>query len=183
MANGKSNNVSILLGNGDGTFQAPLNTAVGTEPIALAAADFNGDGKLDLAVADFGVPGLSAGSFAVLIGNGNGTFQPQQDPLTNPGAPVAVVAADFNGDGKVDLAVANEDTSTITLLAGNGNGAFQPPVTFAINNPIAMIAADFDQNGTLDLAVPTGENTDLAAANFNLNTVSVLLNTSHSALR
>jgi hypothetical protein len=86
VANGNSNNVSILLGNGDGTFQAPLNAAVGVEPIALAAADFNGDGKLDLAVANLGVPGLSAGSFSVLIGNGDGTFQPQQDPLTNPGS-------------------------------------------------------------------------------------------------
>jgi hypothetical protein len=222
VANGASNNVSILLGNGNGTFQAPLNTAVGVQPIALAAADFNADGKLDLAVANLGVPTLSAGSFSVLIGNGDGTFQPQQDPLTNPGGPVAVVAADFNGDGNVDLVVANENSGTIAMLAGNGNGTFQPAVTFALIDPLAMIAADFDQDGILDLAVVSGQSKDLAimtgdghgnfaapvfwnagndpvqlaagnfnadklpdlvVANFNLNSVSVLLNTSTPATK
>jgi hypothetical protein len=80
--------------------------------------------------------------------------------LTHPDSPVAVVAADFNCDGNVDLAMANGDT--IALLAGNGNGIFQPAVTFAINDPIAVIAADFDQNGTLDLAVLSGRDADLA---------------------
>ena len=75
-ANEGSNDVSILLGNGDGTFQAPRTFAAGAGPIAVTADDFNGDGRLDLAVADQGDPKTGQGrGVSILLGNGDGTFQ------------------------------------------------------------------------------------------------------------
>jgi hypothetical protein len=113
--------VSILLGNGDGTFQAPLTSSVGPEPEWLAAADFNGDGHMDLAVAG------AAEDVFVLLGNGDGTFQPSVSYAAGA-FPIFVLAADFNGDGKPDLATANLDSNTVSVLLGNGDGTFQPHV-------------------------------------------------------
>src|SRR5262249_23527569 len=123
----------ILLGNGDGSFRAKTDFATGAQPWGLAVGDFNGDGKLDLAVANRGARSLS-----ILLGNGNGTFQPKTDialpptPVTAlPVLPVAVSVGDFNGDGKADLAVATQifNTNDVTILLGNGNGTFGAPVT------------------------------------------------------
>jgi hypothetical protein len=107
--------VSILLGNGDGTFQSARSFADGLDPQSLAVADFNGDGKADLAEADFGFNGANAG-VSVLLGNGDGTFQNALKYPAGPN-PVAVVAADFNADGFPDLAVANNaDSANVSVL-------------------------------------------------------------------
>ena len=100
VANEGSDNVSILLGNGDGTFQAAVDYGAGTDPDSVAVGDFNGDGKLDLVVAND-----DSNNVSILLGNGDGTFQ----AAVNYGvsAPSSVAVGDFNGDGKLDLAVAN----------------------------------------------------------------------------
>jgi len=152
--------VYIMLGNGDGTFQTPHGFAVGADPYFIAVADLNGDGKLDLAVAD-----SSADSISILLGNGDGTFQ---DPAYYAVSeqPVSVAVGDFNGDGKPDLAVANYLTNNVSILLGNGDGTFQAGVTYAAErSPTSVAAGDFNGDGKLDLAV----------ANFGSDTVSVLL--------
>src|SRR6266849_1744029 len=102
------NSVSVLLGNGDGTFQAPRTFLVGIHPGLVAVGDFNGDGKLDLAVADYGCSldcSVSpSNTVMVFLGNGDGTFRPASQ-LTVGNGPAGVAVGDFNGDGKLDLAV------------------------------------------------------------------------------
>ncbi len=145
--------VSILLGNGDGTFSSPVNYAVGYDPAALVAGDFNGDGKLDLVVTHQDCPSGSkcAGKISVLVGNGDGTFQAYVDYPTDV-SPSAIVAADFNGDGKLDVAAVT--AAGFDILLGNGDGSFQTPIS---SNPglnmTGVSVGDFNSDGKLDLAV------------------------------
>ena len=168
VANYADNDVSVLLGNGDGTFQPQVTYAVGTGPWALVAGDFTGNGRLDLAVADAGNenPHLGAtgpGGVSVLLGNGDGTFQPAKEYLAG-NTPVALVAGDFNGDGRLDLAVDDDGSALdpaggVAVLLGNGDGTFQPPVTsLGVTNPSLILAGDFNGDGKLDLAA-TNNNT------------------------
>jgi FG-GAP-like repeat len=160
VANTSSDTISVLLGNGDGTFQPQVTYAVGNGPRAIAGGDFNGDGRLDLAVANDG-----SNTVSVLLGNGDGTFQPQVTYAVG-NSPAAIVAGDFNGDGHLDLAVANQGSNTVSVLLGNGDGTFQPAVTYAVGDqPYAITAGDFTGDGRLDLAV----------ANIAGGTISVLL--------
>jgi hypothetical protein len=158
--NTNSDTVSILLGNGDGTFQPPVTYATGDSPAALAVADFNGDGVPDLAV-----PNLDANTVSILLGNGDGTFKPQVQYVTGP-YPVAVAVGDFNGDGKLDLATADSFSNTVSVLLGNGDGTFQAHVDYDTGiNPVDLVAGDFNGDGKLDLAVTNSFD----------NTISVLL--------
>jgi hypothetical protein len=151
-SNGGSNNVSVLLGNGDGTFQAAVDYAVGTNPVAVIVGDFNGDGKPDLLV----VNGNS--SVSVLLGNGDGTFQAQAvtSIVTNRLSDVTV--GDFNGDGKLDLAMpvaaTEEGESAFSVMAGNGDGTFAAPIVAnagPVPTPVAMQSVDINGDGKLDL--------------------------------
>ena len=157
-----SNAVYILEGNGDGTFQPqPMATlAVGEAPYSIVTGDF-GNGHVDLAVADAGGNDVS-----VLLGNGNGTFQPAIHSATtgsgliNSNAvaagtqPVTLVAADFNDDGRLDLATGNAGSSDITVLLGKGNGSFEEPPGSAVGTyPNAIATGDFTSNGSLGTAV------------------------------
>src|SRR5580658_1154106 len=124
VANEGSNNISILLGMGDGTFQAAVDYGAGTAPDSVAVGDFRRDGKLDLVVANDGSNNVS-----ILLGNGDGTFQ----AAVNYGvgsAPTSVAVGDFNGDGKLDLAVVNELSNNVSILLGNGDGMFQAAVNY-----------------------------------------------------
>ncbi len=161
------NSVSVLLGNGDGTFtNAPGSpVSVGFDPIDVAVADFNGDGKLDLAVLGDGIDLVTGNNvdatLTILLGNGDGTFTPAPGSPVDLGIkilPSALAVGDFNGDGKLDLAIANFATSTVTILLGNGDGTFTQapgsPVTLTVTvEPEVMAAGDFTGNGKLDLAV------------------------------
>ncbi len=153
--------VAIMLGNGDGTFQAPVSFPTDYSPNSVVAADFNGDGHLDLAVANFSAIMYAYpadASIAVLLGNGDGTFQPYVE-TQEPGAYGPLVAADFNGDGRLDLAtlgvVDGGYSNTIFTLLGNGDGTFQPYQLVATGFYARDIAAaDVNGDGKMDLVVP-----------------------------
>ena len=144
------NNVWILLGNGDGTFRAAQTYSAGEFAEDIVEGDFTGNGKLDLAVAD-----LFPGAISILLGNGDGTFQPARtvgdlDTIL----PEKIVAGDFNGDGKLDLAVTGRDGG-LEILLGNGDGTFEPaePVSIPTGITNSIVAADFTGDGRLDLAL------------------------------
>ncbi|MBX9603458.1 MAG: FG-GAP-like repeat-containing protein, partial [Bryobacteraceae bacterium] len=121
-SNVRGNSVSVLQGNGNGTFQAKTDYPVGPEPRGLAIADFNGDGKADIAIAS-----SVSESVNVLLNAGNGTFLPATS-VAVASVPNRLAAADFNGDGVPDLAVAHS-TNYLVVLLGNGDGSFSilPP--------------------------------------------------------
>ena len=155
-----SNNVSILLGNGDGSFGTKTDFAVGTQPFFIAIGDFNGDGKADLAVAN-----SISNNISILLGNGAGSF----GAVTNIAVgsyPSSVAIGDFNGDGKADIAVTNRNDNNVSILLGNGAGSFGAATNFAVGNqPVSIAIGDFDGNGKADLAT----------ANQGSNNVSILL--------
>lgn len=143
-------NVSILLGNGDGTFQFPITYVVGKQPLSIAAGDFNNDGKLDLVVANQQDVNLS-----VLLGKGDGTFKsPINVPFLNP---TAVAVGDFNGDGKLDMVVTNGFFSggIASIFLGKGDGTFQAPMNLpvATTSPTFVVASDFNADRKLDVAI------------------------------
>jgi hypothetical protein len=137
----------------------PLFTdvSVGPFPEALTTADFNGDGLLDIATAD--TNGIDPGSVTILLGVGDGTFRPQAKTYPVRRGPRGIAAADFNGDGHPDLAVANTVTDDLTILIGDGQGEFSPlsgPVSGQAvigDGPINLVATDLDNDGTIDLLV------------------------------
>jgi hypothetical protein len=145
------NTVSVMLGQANAAFAAPVNYPTGSSPYAFLAADLRGDKKIDLITVNMpdGVDG--PGSVSVLLGNGDGTFQPHVD-YTVGEYPVGVVAADFNDDGKIDLAIANHDDNTVSILYGNGDGTFQAQVLVDVGStPTSIATADFNGDGKADL--------------------------------
>ena len=151
-------NLSLLLGNGDGTFQPATNYTVGTTPVAVAVADLDGDGKPDVIVAN-----RNSVNISVLLNTGTGTLKPAVDyPTPTTGTPESIAIGDFNGDGLPDIAVAISgiNATSIAIFINNGNGAFQPyisiPSGFSSSAIIHVVAADFDGDGNADLAVTDG---------------------------
>ncbi|MBI5868086.1 MAG: HYR domain-containing protein [candidate division Zixibacteria bacterium] len=127
-------------------FNAVVNYATGLGPQSVYAADLDGDGDRDLAVA-------TGGLVAVLKNNGNGTFAAAVNYVTG-GAAVSVVAVDLDADGDRDLAVANNSPSNVAILKNNGNGTFTVPTNYAAGASAASICtADLDADGDFDLAV------------------------------
>ena len=150
VANSDDNDVSILLGNGDGTFQNQVTYAVGSDPVALVTGDFNGDGRTDLAVAN-----SDDNDVSILLGNGDGTFQNQVTYAVGS-CPDALVTGDFNGDGRTDLAVANSGSNDVSILLGNGDGTFTDPGQFATTPHSTPLVADVNGDGTDDVLVVDG---------------------------
>jgi len=159
VANDLDNTVSILLGNGDGTFQAQVTYGTGLGPAGIAVGDLNRDGKLDLAIVND-----LADTVSVLLGNGDGTFQSHLDYATGLD-PVGIAVGDFNGDGALDLAVSDQVEDTVSILLGNGNGTFRTPADYYVGGePAGVVVCDFNGDDHLDVAV----------ANFGTNTITVL---------
>ena len=161
------NEVSILLNNGNGSFAVAKAYQVGNTPMALAMADYDGDGFGDLAVAN-----QADGTVSVISNNGNGTFTAPVTLGLDGGSPQpnAIVATDLNGDGKYDLAVASNVTNDVRVFL-NGSGSWsgaQGP--FAVGtNPTSLVAGNFNGNAVSGL-------NDLAVTNKTTGTVSVLIN-------
>jgi hypothetical protein len=160
----------ILFGNGDGTFQAPVAIGVPLGGVTAAAAiDLDGDGKLDVIVTGSqvqGNPENQAGQVCVLLGNGDGTFQPAVCSAVGP-SPYGMAFADYNSDGKLDVATANYYGAGVSILPGNGDGTFRPAIGFdAGEYPAGVATADFNGDGK----------PDLVTANSGSNSLSVLLN-------
>lgn len=153
--------VSIMLGNGDGTFTQASSSPITIPqniPASVIVGDFNGDGKMDLAITT--APSLNGnsltGSVYIFLGNGDGSFTAaQRSPISVGIEPMSIVMGDFNGDGKVDLVIANNLSNTLTLVLGNGDGTFSS----ASGSPIAVgrgpsiAIGDFNGSGRLGLVV------------------------------
>jgi hypothetical protein len=143
--------ISILLGNGDGTFQSHVDYQVGNYLDAVVVGDLNGDGNLDLLAATSAgnAPGL-----VVLLGNGNGSFG--SPSVTSLGFQVSqLLLADVNGDSKLDLLTVDMyKPGHLYVFLGNGDGTFQPGVAYATlgDSPLNLTSGDFNADGKLDIA-------------------------------
>jgi len=143
--------ITVLLGNGDGTFQAPLESQAVGRTSGVVVAYLNSDGIPDIAVTN-GSDCCSGGvnAVTVVLGVGDGTFDPPASYATGVG-PIAIAAADFDGNGTLDLASANQD-QTVSIFAGNGDGTFQDQVLTGLGwKPYSIVAADFEADGFADI--------------------------------
>lgn len=185
--------VAVLLGNGDGTFKPAVTYASGgITSRSIAVADVNGDGKPDLLVANECITSANCGfyespngSVGVLLGNGDGTFQPAAAYSSGGYSSDAIAVADVNGDGKPDLVVGNECAgncgifeSSVGVLLGNGDGTFQSPGihTEGAHGIVSVAVADVNGDGKPDIVVANNGIT----TKFQSSTVGVVLNTSEA---
>ena len=156
-----SDNLSILLGTGTGSFGTATNFVAGDAPTSVAVGDFNGDTFLDLAVGN-----QLSNNVSILLGTGTGSFGTATNFVAGT-RPISVAVGDFNGDTFLDLAVANEDSNNVSILLGTGTGSFGTATNFAVGTlPASVAVGDFNGDTFLDLAV----------ANLGSN-VSILLGT------
>src|SRR5271170_7641420 len=146
------------------TFLVAPTVALSGAPSSVAVGDLNGDGKLDLVIANF-----DAGKISVLLGQGNGQFAPAVDyPVGKQ--PAFVLMADVNGDGNLDVVVCNEADGTLSVLLGNGDGTLQNPATYkAVPDPVYLVVGNFNGDGKPDLAV-AGSASDTIAVLLNVGT-------------
>jgi hypothetical protein len=124
-----ANSIGLLLNRGDGTFRPLAQFATGDSPLSVALGDVNKDGNPDAVVGNGDVIGFSNSTFSVLLGNGDGTFQPKMDFLTGL-APWEIALADFNRDRKLDVATVRYSPGTLSVMLGNGNGTFGPQTDY-----------------------------------------------------
>ena len=171
-----SGTVSVMLGNGDGSFRGSVSFSAGIGPHSVAVGDMNRDGKPDLAVANcFAGEGVS--TVSVLLGSGDGTF-PSYTQYQAGYSPTSAAMGDLNGDSKLDLAVVNygytqDSPSSISVLLGHGDGSFGTKTDYQTgDHPNSAEIADLDGDGHLELIV----------ANYISTTVSVLRDDSHGGL-
>ena len=145
--------VTVFLGKGDGTFQAPLDSGLGSSVFDMTVGDFNGDGFLDVAVGGY-VSG-SQGVLEILLGNGDGTFRAGQT-IDLPDIPRSITVGDFNGDGKLDIALAIDQ---MYFYQGAGDGTFTSAVNIKVGSQSLLYESrvgDFNGDGKPDVAVSDG---------------------------
>ncbi len=158
-----SNNISVLLNKGDGTFFPKVDYETGSYSYSVISADVNGDSNADLIVANF-----TSNTVSVLLNKGDGTFYSKVDYATG-NHPYSITSADVNEDGKVDLVAANYSDSTVSVLLGKGDGTFEINVEYTTGSvPHSVISEDVNRDGKADLIV----------VDNSPNKVSVLLNNS-----
>src|SRR5215831_4863524 len=153
--------ITVLYGVGDGTFRFRGTYGIGQAAECVSSGDFNGDGKIDLAVTDYG------GAIWILLGNGDGSFNVLAENVIYDHIPSLLAVGDFNGDGKADLAGTDPSNNYVRMLPGIGDGTFNPYGTTSLvgSNPGSLRVGDFNGDGILDLVVP----------NYNDNTVTLLV--------
>jgi len=160
---GCDGSVGVLLGNGDGTFRPAVTYPTGYDAMAVAVGDMNGDGKPDILVGSgYSVCGpkecYPAGQVGVLLGNGDGTFQPATEYPSGDQYPDSLAIADLRGDGKLDVVAASMFSSNADVLLGNGDGTLQPVVTYGSGGSSddwrgGVAVADVNRDGKPDLVV------------------------------
>ena len=151
VGNQDNDDVSVFLGNGDGTFVNDQRFPAGDRPRFVAIDDFNMDGIIDLAVANEG-----SGDVSILLGAGNGTFAPQQTFTAGgrDGDASSVTTGDFNGDGLADVATSSFETGFVSVLLGSGNGIFSAQQSFGAGTRSRSVIAD-DLDGCLLYTSPS----------------------------
>jgi hypothetical protein len=157
------NDIVVHLGNGDGTLQAGITYAVGTDARSVAVADTNNDGKMDVIAANLGSSNIS-----ILLGSGSGGFGAASTVALLAGsAPRAIATADVNFDGKIDVVVANTDLNSVSVLLGNGDGTF-PAATaassYAVGSaPVGLSLGSFNGgNLQYDIATINRDSSDIS---------------------
>jgi len=145
---GPSDNVSVFLNDGYGTFSYYYTASVGDDPHSISCADYNTDGYLDIATANY-----SNCNISVLFNNGDASFAPQSTYSTDCTIK-SIFSADIDNDGDIDIVSANGDRHSISILINSGYGTFHPHIDYPIDGtPTDVFAGDFDSDGDLDLAI------------------------------
>ncbi len=179
LVNETTNNVTILLGNGNATFSLAAGSpfAVGKFPVAIASADLNGDSHADIVVVN-----QADNTISVLLGNGDGTFTPAlNSPLATGQAPTAVTIADFNGDSLPDIAVTDPETDSVSVYLGLAQGIFAPAFELPVGtNPTAILAASLTGASLPDVAITDNPSGTAGQVTVILSPASLFANLSGS---
>ena len=179
LVNETTNNVTILLGNGNATFALATGSpfAVGKFPVAIASADLNGDSHTDLVIVN-----QTDNTISVLLGNGDGTFNSAPNsPLATGQAPTAVTIADFNGDSLPDIAVTDPQTDSVSVYLGLSQGLFAPAFELPVGtNPTAILAASLSGASLPDVAITDNPSGTAGQVTVILSPASLFANLSGS---
>ena len=161
VANQNSNDVSVLFGNGSGSFSTPVNYGVGNSPWSIELADFNSDTYIDIATSN-----RNSNNVSILLGNSIGSFSLSTNYAVG-NLPEQLKVADYDLDGKLDIATSDYNSNQVSILKGTGLGTFNTAITFSTaTGPFALCNGDFNNDG----------NIDIATSNYTSSNISILLN-------